>query len=270
MSKNQEIRIDPRMFISPPYMKCPKCNKMSFGVLSIFKSHYTRRCKECFYPQGDEKSEVFGLPELDKKIIYLDQFVVSNMMKALNPKTKAYSKMKDDYWLRLFEKIYRLYRMLLIVCPHSEFHTDESLMSHYFQALKRMYELLSHGVSFARQERIEIVQLLDYVDKWASGKEHERVSLDANSVIDGEINQWLDRFIISVPDFKENWIDQLRRDRSQVHQGLIDAFKQWQTEKAFSFDDWYKREYTGYGQSVINKYFEYIKEQADFQNKTVL
>ncbi len=271
MNKVREIRIDPSIFISPPYKKCPKCGKDSFGVLSIFKSHYTRRCKECFYPRGDQKPEIFYLPVLQKKIIYLDQFAISNMMKILNPNTKAYSKQKDKFWLNLFERIYRLFCMQIIVCPYSEFHTDESLVTPYYESLKRMYELLSYGVRFESQLRIEVIQLLDYANKWLSGKDKENVdaTLDTNLAIQGEINQWLDRFIISVPDFKENWVDQLREDRDRGHKGFISAFIQWQTETHFTFDDWYKREYTAYGQSVIDRYFQYLRTQIDQQNKEV-
>lgn len=41
-----------------------------------------RRCRDCWHKQD------YHLPELRKKIIYLDQFVISNLMKlkSLQPK----------------------------------------------------------------------------------------------------------------------------------------------------------------------------------------
>ena len=73
--------IDPKKFILPPYITCPKCKiSNSFGVLMIGGQRYTRRCRECWFTESHK------LPELNKKIIYLDQFAISDMMKAVNDK----------------------------------------------------------------------------------------------------------------------------------------------------------------------------------------
>ncbi len=42
---------------------------------------YSRRCINCWFDKR------FPLPKLSKKVIYLDQFVISNMMKQLDPNT---------------------------------------------------------------------------------------------------------------------------------------------------------------------------------------
>ena len=157
--KMSNIIIDPREFINPPYIKCPKCGKESFGVLMISNYHYNRRCNECFYPnpRRGEPQAIFPLPRLVKKIIYVDQFAISNMMKILNPHSKAYQKEAiNEFWIRLFERLHSLCKLQLIVCPKSFLHTDESLLSPYFRPLKEMYELLSHSISFHDHEAIKI------------------------------------------------------------------------------------------------------------------
>src|SRR5262249_50404659 len=93
-------------------------------------------------------SQMFVLPRLIKKVIYLDQFALSNIMKALNPNTDAYKKGMDSFWITLFKKLYRLVQYQMIVCPNSEVHEKESRVSSYFTALRRMNELLSGQVSF--------------------------------------------------------------------------------------------------------------------------
>ncbi|MCK5020734.1 MAG: hypothetical protein KAS32_27180 [Candidatus Peribacteraceae bacterium] len=145
----ESFEFDPRVFISPPFIKCPKCNKEAFGVLTINCNSYTRRCRACFFPRGKDRPQIYDLPQLEKKVIYLDQFVISEMMKCLNPQTKAHKKGKlDPFWLALFEKLDTLSKLQLIIYPDSIYHTNESLLSPYFEPLKRLYELLSHGVSF--------------------------------------------------------------------------------------------------------------------------
>jgi uncharacterized Zn finger protein len=90
MSKT--IRIDPKDFISPPYITCPNCEKEDvFGVLMISGNRYTRRCRECWF------DESYSLPQLSKTIIYLDQFAISEMMKALNAELGK-SRKVDKFW----------------------------------------------------------------------------------------------------------------------------------------------------------------------------
>ena len=52
----------------------------------ICDRHYIRRCTSCWFDQR------LPLPPLDKKVIYLDQFVISNMMKELDPDQPAAAK----------------------------------------------------------------------------------------------------------------------------------------------------------------------------------
>ena len=42
---------------------------------------------------------MFRLPLLAKKVIYLDQFALSHIMKALNPETDAYKRAMDPFRL---------------------------------------------------------------------------------------------------------------------------------------------------------------------------
>ena len=78
-------RLDPRNLISPPYRTCPKCSHGNFGVFIISGARYTRRCRDCWH------TAEFPLPKLRKKIIYLDQFVISNLMKLKNPATPGHT-----------------------------------------------------------------------------------------------------------------------------------------------------------------------------------
>ena len=53
---------DPRNFIHGPFRICPKCDHEKFGVVSIRRSMYTRRCRDCGH------SLDFRLPELRKRL----------------------------------------------------------------------------------------------------------------------------------------------------------------------------------------------------------
>ena len=130
------------MFIKEPFIKCPSCGKDTFGVLSIHDNSYMRECNNC------NTRKQIQLPELDKKIIYLDQFVISNFMKSLHPKEKQKRENLDKYWINLFKKINCLCNGQLIICPISDSHTNESLLSSNFNEYKKIYELFGHNTSF--------------------------------------------------------------------------------------------------------------------------
>lgn len=58
-------------------------------------------------------------------------------MKVLNPEMDAYKKGRtDEYWLRLFERLDSLCKLQLIICPDSEFHNNESMVTGFYQQLK--------------------------------------------------------------------------------------------------------------------------------------
>ncbi|RSL19324.1 hypothetical protein EDE15_4987 [Edaphobacter aggregans] len=92
-----ETRFNPRDFISPPYKTCPKCGHETLGVLTISGNSNSRLCRDCW-----DMVNRFALPKLHKKIIYLDQYVVSNLMKlriAARPIWIAWS--QETFTLRL-------------------------------------------------------------------------------------------------------------------------------------------------------------------------
>ena len=131
-------------FIHGPYIKCPKCGENSFSVSIICDHHYFRRCTECYYPDPSkgEKNHKYLLPKLNKKVIYIDQFAISNMMKFLNPSVKSHEKVKADiFWGKLFEQLNTLCKLQLIICPDSDMHETEPLLVPYYKSLKRIYEL---------------------------------------------------------------------------------------------------------------------------------
>lgn len=248
------ITIDPKMFINEPYVTCPKCGKESFGVLSIYARHFIRRCTECWYDKS------FKLSPVSRKVIYLDQFAISEMMKSINPSLKKMDKV-DPFFRKLFEKLDVLNKAQAIVCPESTNHFDESFVSAYYSALKRLYEQLAHNFSFYDPETIKRFQVIENFKGWAELGEQ---SLDIDDVLTGtgDLDGWDGRFTISVSlrDQDPNLADEIRKARDQTSDNLIQIFNRWQTEKSKSFNDWYEVERSSYGKSLLQSYFNSILE----------
>src|SRR5579859_3877723 len=112
---------DPRDFIVPPFTTCPSCGHPDYGVLSacVGPDNVHRRCRQCW------RTDVLPLPPIQKKIIYLDQFAISNLM-LVRAKTE---KPVLQFWHKLYEKLLHLSRLQLIVCPASAAHPLESTLA---------------------------------------------------------------------------------------------------------------------------------------------
>lgn len=278
MSKNMKndiktIKWDPTIFIKPPYITCPKCKKESFGVSGISSRHYSRKCKECYYPKGSERTTYFPLPELNKKVIYLDQFVISKMMIAINPNVSKSKKNKVDiYWDDLFNKLDRLVKLQLIICPSSSLHSEESLTSPYYEQLKSMYNLLSGGTKFKHIETIKLNQIFNHARDWITGNNQNSFEGDSADAIHGNINKWQNRIYVTV-DFEqsENLVEQIRTVRVQIHEGLLEVFELWQNDKGKSFEDWYEHEREEYGKLIITTHENYILKRIkyDYGDRTI-
>jgi hypothetical protein len=252
----REIEIDPKMFISPPYRKCPKCGKPdTFGTLMVNDDSFTRRCSDCWH------TDSIPLPELNKTVIYIDQFAISNMMKVLNTRTKANNKGRvDAFWRILFEKLDRLCKLQLIICLDSYVHTNESLMTEYFKDLERMYELLSHGVTFHDQESIKAGQLYEHAFNWISGSPEKALSLNIHDVVYGKINAWQSRFNVSVNmRYQTSWIENMRKSRNFVHAGMAEVFKKWQSEKGKPFNYFFENECKEFIRELIAEYLTFLE-----------
>lgn len=237
MAKKRTITISPKIFINEPYIKCPKCEKNEFGVLMINRASYVRRCANCWHDNS------FVLPKISKKLIYIDQFAISEMMKTLNPNDKA-NKKADQYWKKVFEKLHRLVKLQLIVCPETITLQEESLVAgERYKPIRRIYELLSYGVSFYDDATIRRFQVHSKLLEWLEHPQNKIV--DRHDIVHDDIDKWQGRFIISVDmygDSSEEIAEQIRNFRDQVGDGLNEVVAFWKKEKDFTFQNFYERE----------------------------
>lgn len=246
------ITIDPKIFINKPYIKCPKCGKKSFGVLSIYSRHYARRCFECRY------DESFKLPPAPKKIIYLDQFAISEMMKSINLKLNKANRVKPFFRI-LFEKLDKLNKLQVIVCPESTIHFDESFVSPYYPALERMYEQLAHDFTFYDPETIKRFQITCDFNEWIG---QPKKDIDISDVLMGnnDLDGWQNRFFVSVDLRSQNptLADDLRKIRDEAAKQVDHVFNRWRTEKNMTFTDWYEQERSAIGPAMIKSYLRIV------------
>jgi len=101
---------DPRDLIEGPFISCPKCLGNNFGILSVGPSSFDRLCRDCLH------DETFGLPVVRKVVIYLDQFVISNLMLVRSKSPKQV----EPFYGTLYNKLSNLSKLQAIICPYSD------------------------------------------------------------------------------------------------------------------------------------------------------
>ncbi len=215
-----------------------------------------RRCRNCLYPGQDLDVAALPLPSLTKKIVYLDQLVISNMMKVLDPRTRESTDERfRKRWRSVYENLSVATKMQLVCCPHSHFHFVESYVTPDQPLLTRMYEILSSGVQFKDDDWIRMCQVLDHAREWLSGRIASGVLHARSEIFGRNPHAWQDRFLVSVkPSRTRSVADGLRTERDENHVQFEETFRTWQQDPQLSFDDVYRDEVAAFGPEIVRCY----------------
>lgn len=253
---SRSIKFDPRDLIMGPFISCSRCGVEQFGILSIHGSYYTRRCRNCW-----NKAD-FPLPEIRKKIVYIDQFAFSNIMKVLTPDSKGHERAASNpFWKELFETLGVVCHFQLVVCPDSKQHQYESLTSAFYKGLKRTYEHFSGGLSFYAPDDIKRRQIARLTECWLK-KEPITFDFDTQEIVHGKLHEWADRIYITVDGVLDGFVDDLRTTRRKIHTSLQEVFEIWQREKK-GFKEVFEAEKGSYTRGLVDAYLMQEKKLND-------
>jgi hypothetical protein len=254
-----------RDLVSGPFIACPKCGAQEFGVYGIHPNVFDRRCRACWH------GATYWLPDLSRKVIYIDQFAISDMMKALNSEHPRHKQAADNpFWVRLFSRLDTLIKKQLIICPYSDVHHHESLVTRHYEALKLMYEHLSHGIHFDSIEAILSRQLDAALQAWLQGNT-PKYELDPARVTSGGINDWQERFIISVDmAYPQAMTRSIERFRDEIHAKIRDLFDTLlRSAERREFTQWLAHEHRAGGRAVLEAADEWYRRIDDMRHGRV-
>lgn len=254
MLKQRVVKISRRDFISGPYKKCPNPDCVAENAFGVFtpiegSKSYTRECIKCGYKEN------FALPEIKKKILYLDQFVISNLIKLLDKSHPSHKKIKSDsFWEELFIKLEKASKSQAIVCPDSFYHKDESLTGNInFKLMRRLYEYFSSGKTLYPSIIIEKNQIVQHFEGWL---ENKKVVFDfdpQNIAFERNLHSWSVGLRISVGGNPyPGEIENLQKTNAMTREQLKDVWTRWQNEKGVGFIERVKEETSGLGKGLIN------------------
>ncbi len=222
------------MLITGPFHPCSRCGQRQLGSLSITDNVHTRRCRNCFHREREH------LPPLQKKVIYLDQMVLSGIAKELDPDQQEETRHRDDFWLDVFDRIDRLVKLQLIVCPKSRIHERESSMDDRYQPVwRRLYGHLASGVSLRSSDQVLMRQMVEAFDARSTDRDPDWNRISRDDVIRGRLDRWNDRLRITA--HMDHWSGRIRRRRDfrdRAHAILQRLWDQeWASEPEMPFED---------------------------------
>ena len=123
-----------------PWSRCARCGENRFGFLSGGDHSIVWRCSNCRY-RVDEP-----LPEVKKKVIYIDQFVFSELFK-LKAGTRREDKL-TPFWREVDALLHRVVHLQQAVLPHSNIHQAETIVSAWPRELREAYEAMGGDMRF--------------------------------------------------------------------------------------------------------------------------
>ena len=224
-----------------PFYRCSRCERMQLGTLFIRRNVHSRRCRNCAHKESER------LPPLEKKLVYLDQMVLSGIAKEIDPVWRGEISRRDDSWLQVFDQIDRLVKLQLIVCPDSPIHEEESSYDNRYETvLRRLYEHLASGISLHFPHQVHVVQLWEAFEAWSENRDPDWDRITRDDVVDGRLDHWSDRLLLTVN--MGHWpgrIESRRNTRTRGHEVLMRLWKQWESESRMSFEERFEIERRG-------------------------
>ena len=228
------------MFELDPFCTCPTCHAVSsFGVLNIGNNTLMRRCKACRYTENET------LPTLDKRVVYLDQFAISNIYKVRSGE-KLRPAHIHNLWVDFDQKITRAHMLQGVIFPPSDIHRDETIVSRFPSELRIAHEMFGGDTSFRRSGDLQMRQQIAFAEAFEAGQSAPDLGFKVDEAITGKRNGWLSRLHITVNSDYSSFAGDLRRKRSQTHAELSKLFESWKVERP-GFKDILKKELAAYG-----------------------
>jgi hypothetical protein len=252
--KQRVMNISRRDFISGPYKNCPNPQCLAVNSFGVFipiseSTAYSRECIKCWH------KEHFELPRIKKKIVYLDQFLISNLVKLLDKSHPSHEKIKaDPFWESLFIRLEKASKLQAIVCPDSFYHRDESMTGGVeFKLMKRLYEHFSSGKTLYPSIIIEKNQIAHHFESWLAGKKANFEFKPEDIAFERDLHSWSVGLRISVGGNPHpGQVESLHKTNETAREQLKAVWTRWQNEKEVGFVNRIKEETSGLWKGLIS------------------
>lgn len=217
------------MFERPPFRNCQACgHQHGTGILWVGADFYSRRCRFC------AAKTMHPLPPVDKKVLYLDQFAVSEIYKIRKGIRKANAP-HAEFWSEAAQLLNLAVLRQRIICPASDIHHDESIVYRDGNALALVHEMMGGDTSFESTTTIEHQQIFQHLTAYLKGEEPPPFKFNVDDILHGSRNDWLQDLHITVNTDWSSFVEITRNARDRAAENFAPLYERWvQTKPTFN------------------------------------
>ena len=221
---------------------CPNCGRERIRPVDIFDGKHLMF--ECPTPECRWKGKA-RLPDIQKKIIYLDTSTVSHMARALKRKET------DSPWIKLYERLQSATGAEVICCPGSSIVENEAELSLYSKEIVRLSR--GFGDPGLRHElQIERAQIFRALRRYLSNVSPilETTPPLKDAFVE-PVHRWLPIYNISVNLPTPDWLVETHRmTKVSMRDQLERVYREYEAQGA-QFEEIRRRELRGFGEATI-------------------
>lgn len=224
-----------------PWSRCARCGETRFGFLSGGNDSIVWRCADCRY-RVDEP-----LPQVNKKVIYIDQFVFSELFK-LKAGTRREDKL-TPFWREVDALLHRVVHLQQAVLPHSNIHQAETIVSAWPRELREAYEAIGGDLRFEDTSDVQMLEITEFASAYFEHRD-PALSLNVDEILRGKRNKWLPNIRVVVKADYSRFAARTRERRESAGISVNELMDNWRARE-LGFDDVLHIELNGYHYSRI-------------------
>jgi hypothetical protein len=160
------------------------------------------------------------LPEIRKKVLYLDQCFLSGAFRGGGTR-----------FVQAAERVKRMANLQLLLVPYSSVHVDES---HQWRGYKNFssedllefIKATARGAEFKKDYHVERTQVTKAWSAYLKGLPPDYAFEDSDAM-EGALNEWEDYYRIDVVGYFKD-VESRRSAKTQAVDELVKAFDEWQ------------------------------------------
>jgi len=209
------VFVESGMLVTRVLGDCPGCGaKDGFGNVAVH-DHVLRGCKHCRY------QSMVWLPEVKKKVIYLDQFFFSGAMRG-----------GDTRFAEAAKRVKRMCHLQLLVAPFSSVHEDETHQwrGHGGMTSAQLMEFIkntSRGAEFKKDYEVEHEQIFKAWEAFLKGQPYQYLVETEDAIKGGTLAKWDHYFRIDVGGYMRD-VELKRRLKEESVDELVKVLDKWQ------------------------------------------
>ncbi|WP_320178231.1 hypothetical protein [Roseovarius pacificus] len=223
------------------------------GILSAGGQLLTKCCTNC------RASVQIPLPELNKKAIYLDQFMFSMIYNVKNEGNLP--KGHEAFAREVYALLRRCVLLQQVFLPHSDIHHNETTVFHSPIDLRGLYEFFGGDVSLMDSRDVELLQDIQFAKAYFDGEE-PAISLGIDDIADSRRNEWLPDMHVGVRADYSQFADHIRTVRGEVHDAMKQLADTWLEKKA-TFADVLESELSAIGPTKKQAFAKWFEEVSN-------